>query len=103
MAELITGRSPIERGSYIVSELKMAMDRTKNLYNLHEMLDPAISEDTTLIGFENFVDLAMMCVEEFGDKRPTMSEVVRVIERILQLADSDDLQSEPSVFSISFK
>ncbi|XP_031251475.1 probable leucine-rich repeat receptor-like protein kinase At5g49770 [Pistacia vera] len=102
MAELITGRSPIQRGSYIVSELKMAMDRTKNLYNLHEMLDPAISGNTTLSGLENFVDLAMMCVEDLGANRPTMSEVVKEIENILQLADSDDLQSEPSVFSISF-
>ncbi|KAJ0040758.1 hypothetical protein Pint_27248 [Pistacia integerrima] len=80
----------------------MAMDRTKNLYNLHEMLDPAISGDTTLSGLENFVDLAMMCVEDLGANRPTMSEVVKEIENILQLADSDDLQSEPSVFSISF-
>ncbi|KAJ0098033.1 hypothetical protein Patl1_27875 [Pistacia atlantica] len=102
MAELITGRSPIQRGSYIVSELKMAMDRTKNLYNLQEMLDPAISGNTTLSGLENFVDLAMMCVEDLGANRPTMSEVVKEIENVLQLADSDDLQSEPSVFSISF-
>nr|DAD38792.1 TPA_asm: hypothetical protein HUJ06_013114 [Nelumbo nucifera] len=86
MLELITARKPIERGKYIVREVKMAIDKTKDLYGLHEFLDPAIGLGTTLKGFEKFVDLAMSCVEESGADRPMMSEVVKEIENIMQLA-----------------
>jgi serine/threonine protein kinase len=85
LLELITGRRPIERGKYIVKEVRNVMDKTKELYNLHEVLDPAIGLGTTLKGLEKFVDLAMRCVEETGAKRPTMGEVVKEIENIMQL------------------
>lgn len=86
MLELITAKRPIERGRYIVREVKTALDKTKDLYGLHEILDPIIGLLTTLGGFEKFVDLAMSCVEESGVDRPTMSEVVKEIETIMQLA-----------------
>ncbi|KAL5786886.1 hypothetical protein ACOSP7_003835 [Xanthoceras sorbifolium] len=86
MLELTTARSPIERGKYIVKEMKMAIDKKKDLYNLSELLDPNIGLAATLKGFEQFVDLAMKCVEESGADRPTMSEVVKKIENILELA-----------------
>uniref|UniRef100_A0A2N9HJQ1 non-specific serine/threonine protein kinase n=1 Tax=Fagus sylvatica TaxID=28930 RepID=A0A2N9HJQ1_FAGSY len=41
MLELITARKPIEKGKYIVREVQEAMDKTKDLYNLHEFLDPS--------------------------------------------------------------
>jgi serine/threonine protein kinase len=86
LLELITARRPIERGKYIVKEVRNAMDKTKELYNLHEILDPAIGLETMLKGLEKFVDLAMRCVEELGAKRPTMGEVVKEIEIIMQLS-----------------
>ncbi|XVF75117.1 hypothetical protein PTKIN_Ptkin13bG0162000 [Pterospermum kingtungense] len=86
MLEIITARKPIERGKYIVREVKMAMDRTKNLYNLQEILDPSIGLVSSPKGLEKFVDLAMICVEESGADRPTMGEVVKEIETIMQLA-----------------
>ncbi|KAK9286891.1 hypothetical protein L1049_015298 [Liquidambar formosana] len=86
MLELVTGRRPIERGKYIVREVRIAMDKTKDLYNLHEFLDPAIGLGTTLKGLERYMDLAMRCVEEAGADRPTMGEVVKQIENIMQLA-----------------
>ncbi|KAK9287574.1 hypothetical protein L1049_015995 [Liquidambar formosana] len=86
MLELVTGRRPLERGKYIVREVRTAMDKTKDLYNLHEILDPAIGLGTTLKGLERYVDLAMRCVEEAGADRPTMGEVVKQIENIMQLA-----------------
>ena len=85
LLELITAKKPIERGKYIVREMRMAMDKTKDLYNLHAFLDPAIGLGTRLTGFERFVDLAMRCVEDSGVDRPSMSEVVREIEAIMQL------------------
>jgi serine/threonine protein kinase len=52
LLELITGRRPIERGKYIVKEVRDAMDKTKELYDLHEILDPAIGLGTKLKGLE---------------------------------------------------
>ena len=86
MLEIITGRKPIEQGKYIVREVRMTMDTTKDLYNLQEILDQDISFGMTLKGLEKFVDLALRCVEESGAERPTMGEVVKEIENIMQLA-----------------
>ena len=89
MLELITARRPIEQGKYIVRVVQMAIDKTKSLYNLHQVLAPAMGSGTDLKGLEIFVDLAMLCVEEQQDKRPRMGEVVKEIENIMQLAGSN--------------
>ncbi|XP_074294394.1 leucine-rich repeat receptor protein kinase HPCA1-like [Silene latifolia] len=86
MLELITGKSPIDRGRYIVREVKNAMNRTEDLYGLHELLDSDIGLGTTLKGFEKYVDVSLMCVEELGDDRPAMGEVVKQLEDILEMA-----------------
>jgi hypothetical protein len=86
LLELITARMPIERGKYIVRVVQTAMDKTKVLYNLHDILDPAIGLQTSLKGLEKFVDLAMRCVEESGVNRPTMGMAVKEIENIMELA-----------------
>uniref|UniRef100_A0A3N7G7C6 non-specific serine/threonine protein kinase n=1 Tax=Populus trichocarpa TaxID=3694 RepID=A0A3N7G7C6_POPTR len=86
MLELLTGRRPIEKGKYVVREVKTALDRAKYLYNLGELLDSSIGLDTTLKGLDKFVDVALKCVEENESDRPTMGEVVKEIENILHLA-----------------
>ncbi|PRQ32061.1 putative protein kinase RLK-Pelle-LRR-VIII-1 family [Rosa chinensis] len=86
MLELITARRPIVQGKYIVRVVQMTMDKSKDLYNLDDILDPFIGLGTELKGVEMFVDLAMACVEELGDKRPRMGEVVKQIENIIQIA-----------------
>ncbi|KAI9397102.1 hypothetical protein POPTR_004G231700v4 [Populus trichocarpa] len=86
MLELLTGKRPIEKGKYVVREVKTALDRAKYLYNLGELLDSSIGLDTTLKGLDKFVDVALKCVEENGSDRPTMGEVVKEIENILHLA-----------------
>ncbi|KAL3729194.1 hypothetical protein ACJRO7_026312 [Eucalyptus globulus] len=86
MLELLTARRPIERGRYIVREVRVAMDKDKDLYNLQGILDPSISLGTSLKGLERFVELAMRCVEESGADRPTMGEVVKEIENIMVFA-----------------
>ncbi|KAI8022845.1 putative leucine-rich repeat receptor-like protein kinase [Camellia lanceoleosa] len=85
MIELITAKQPIEKGKYIVREVRQKIDKTKDLYDLHEIIDPNIL-GTALKGLEKFVDLAMRCVEEEGAARPTMGEVVKEIENIMQIA-----------------
>nr|GEW34524.1 probable leucine-rich repeat receptor-like protein kinase At5g49770 [Tanacetum cinerariifolium] len=86
MLELITARNPIEKGKYIVREVKETMDKEKVLYNLHDVLDPIIGLSSELQGLERFVDVALRCVEETGIQRPRMSEVVKEIENIMELA-----------------
>ncbi|KAH0987332.1 hypothetical protein GBA52_014509 [Prunus armeniaca] len=76
----------------------MAMDKTKDLYNLQKILDPAIGLGRELKGLENFVDLAMLCLEDLQAKRPRMGEVVKEIENIIQLAalNTSDISASTS-------
>lgn len=85
MLELITARQPIEKGKYIVREVRMVMDkRDEEHYGMKELMDPSIRNTTNPIGFGKFLEVAMQCVEESAADRPTMSEVVKAIETILQ-------------------
>lgn len=86
MLELITARKPIEKGSYIVKVVRNSIDKTKELYGLHETLDPILISGSTLKGFKKFVDLSMKCLEESRADRPKMSDVVKELEDMLQLA-----------------
>lgn len=86
LLELLTAKTPIEKGKYIVREVKQAMDKTKDLYNLSEVIDPAIAFVHELKGLERFVDLALNCVEEVGANRPVMSDVVKELESIMKFA-----------------
>ncbi|KAI5593138.1 hypothetical protein BDE02_04G198300 [Populus trichocarpa] len=86
LLELVSGRKPLERGKYLVAEVSRSLDRKKDLYSLHELLDPSIGLDTKPKGLDKIVDLALKCVQEKGSDRPTMGEVVKEIENILHLA-----------------
>ncbi|KAK7302868.1 hypothetical protein RJT34_13765 [Clitoria ternatea] len=83
MLELVTARRPIEQGKYIVREVMRVMDTSKDLYNLHSILDQTIIKATRPKGLEKFVLLAMRCVKEYAADRPTMAEVVKEIENII--------------------
>ncbi|CAN4110817.1 unnamed protein product [Withania somnifera] len=85
LLEIVTGKIPIDKGRYIVREVKNAMDKTKDMYNLQELLDPAVRAGATPRSLEKFVDLSLKCVEEEGINRPTMSEVVKEIENVMQM------------------
>ena len=79
MLELITTRMLIE---WVVQP---TIDGTKHLYNLQEILDPTIGLQTSLKGLEKFVDLAMRSVEESKSNRPTMGDMVKEIEKVMQM------------------
>lgn len=85
MLELITSRQPIEKGKYIVREVRTLMNKNdEEHYGLRELMDPVVRNTPILIGFGRFLELAMQCVEESAADRPTMSEVVKALETILQ-------------------
>ncbi|KAK1436662.1 hypothetical protein QVD17_02444 [Tagetes erecta] len=97
MLELITARNPIHKGRHIVREVKQVMNKNKELYNLHEVLDPTIGSGSQLKGLERFVDLSLKCVEERGNQRPSMSEVVKELEVIMTMVGlSPDNEPSPS-------
>lgn len=75
LLELVSGRKPLERGKYLVAEVSSSLDRKKDLYNLHELLDPSIRLDTMPKGLDKMVDLAMKCVQEKGSDRDRKSVV----------------------------
>ncbi|KAI4296121.1 hypothetical protein L6164_036106 [Bauhinia variegata] len=102
MLELITARKPIERGQYIVKIVRKEIDKTKELYGLHGLVDPAIGLSLTLPSFEKFVDLTMNCLEESSTNRPTMTDVVREIESML-LQAGPNLTPESASTSVSFE
>ncbi|XP_076952522.1 leucine-rich repeat receptor protein kinase HPCA1-like [Bidens hawaiensis] len=85
MLELITARNPIEKGKYIVTEVKESMKKNKELYDLQDILDPVIGSSSPLKGLEKFVDIALRCVEDTRNLRPTMSEVVKELEYIMEM------------------
>ncbi|KAK6144928.1 hypothetical protein DH2020_021748 [Rehmannia glutinosa] len=85
MLELITAKQPIEKGKYIVREVRIAMNKNDEThYGLRDFMDPVIRNTPNLIGFPRFLELAIQCVEESASDRPTMSEVVKSLETILQ-------------------
>jgi serine/threonine protein kinase len=85
MLELITARQPIEKGSYIVREIKSVIDQyDQEYYGLKALIDPSIRDSAKLVGFRRFVRLAMECVEESAVDRPTMNDVVKELEIIIQ-------------------
>ncbi|XP_062095591.1 leucine-rich repeat receptor protein kinase HPCA1-like [Humulus lupulus] len=103
MLELITAKKPIERGKYVVREIRLAMDKTKDLYNLHSFIDSTMGLGTRLIGFDKYVDLALECVGDSGVDRPTMSDVVKEIEAIMKLAGlNPNADSEPTSASYEY-
>lgn len=89
MLELITARRPIERGKYIVKVVKNAIDKTKELNGLTEILDPVIDFKVSLNSFEKFIDLTMKCVEESSSNRPSMNYALKEIENMLLLAGTN--------------
>lgn len=85
LLELITAKQPIEKGRYIVREIRTAIDQyDQEYYGLKGLIDPTIRDSAKLIGFRRFVQLAMECVEESAVDRPTMNDVVKELEVIIQ-------------------
>ncbi|KAI9121130.1 hypothetical protein K1719_008163 [Acacia pycnantha] len=102
MLELVTARRPIEKGKYIVREVQNVMDTSKELFNLHSIIDPFINKVTPPPhGLEKFVALAMRCVREYAAQRPSMAEVVKEIENIMELAGLNPTsESDPTTEEI---
>ncbi|XP_038905470.1 probable leucine-rich repeat receptor-like protein kinase At5g49770 isoform X3 [Benincasa hispida] len=104
MLELLTAKLPIEKGKYIVREVRMSMNKSdEEYYGLKHIMDATIIDNTTkLIGFGKFLELAMQCVEEVAADRPTMGEVVKAIENMLQNDGTDTTSTSASSSATDF-
>jgi hypothetical protein len=84
MLELVSGRQPIEKGKYVVREVRQAIDPAdRDYYGLRAIVDPAIRDAARTPGFRRFVQLAMQCVDESAAARPNMGTVVKEVEAML--------------------
>ncbi|XP_035546888.1 probable leucine-rich repeat receptor-like protein kinase At5g49770 [Juglans regia] len=105
MLELLTSKRPIERGMYIVRQVRTAMNKDdEEHYGLWDMIDSSIRDTPNLIGFGQFLEITMQCIEDLPADRPTMSEVVKAFETILQnngMASSTSVLSSTSDFGAS--
>lgn len=99
MLELIVAKQPIEKGKYIVREAKRMFDASDAEFcGLKDMVDARITNTNHLAAFGKFVQLALRCVDEVATARPSMSEVVKEIEVMLQ---SEGLSSSSTSASTS--
>ncbi|KAI3752091.1 hypothetical protein L2E82_23263 [Cichorium intybus] len=86
LLELLTARSPIHRGKFIVRVINDAIGKSGDPNGLYTILDPSLGPSQNLGGLTEFLNLAMRCVQDSGVDRPKMGEVVREIENIIELA-----------------
>ena len=98
MLEMVSGRQPIEKGKYIVREVRQVLDPAdREYYGLRAIVDPAIRDAARTVGFRRYVQLAMQCVDESAASRPSMGTVVKEVEAmLLNEPDGDGLNSAGS-------
>ncbi|KAJ6803663.1 putative leucine-rich repeat receptor-like protein kinase isoform X2 [Iris pallida] len=99
MLELITAKQPIDKGKYIVREVRMAMDENEECYGLKQIMDPVIQNNPNLTGFKRIVELAMQCVEETAADRPAMNDLVKEFELMLQDSGGSNSNSNSAASS----
>lgn len=76
--ELLTSSQPLSHGKYIVREVQKAF-AVGGMESVEPLLDPC-TQEASPEDLERMVELALVCVEERGDDRPTMNDVVKVLE-----------------------
>ncbi|XP_010537840.1 PREDICTED: probable leucine-rich repeat receptor-like protein kinase At5g49770 [Tarenaya hassleriana] len=102
MLELITAKQPIEKGKYIVREVRLAVNKKDGEFcGLRDMMDHPLRDAGILPGFGRFLDLTLKCVEDSAAERPTMSDVVKEIEIIVQNDGSGTSSSASTSSSVT--
>lgn len=86
LLEILASRQPlVERGKYLVQEVKTAMDRGGINAIQCQILDPFLREaPISPEAFESFVSLSLRCVEDLAVNRPKMRDVVTELELIVE-------------------
>ncbi|KAL8130397.1 hypothetical protein V2J09_019552 [Rumex salicifolius] len=98
MLELLTAQKPIEKGKHIVRAVREEMSDPSGI---HTLVDPAIDSDLSMVGLREYLYLSLRCVEEYGAGRPSMNEIVKEIESIMD-SGGMDLESRTTSSMASF-
>jgi hypothetical protein len=90
MLEVISGRK-VSGESHLLDVVRTSINESdQEYYGLKDMIDPQIINQVTNIDLRMFVQLALVCTEEFQSERPFMSEVMKEIENILQIMEMQE-------------
>lgn len=93
LLELITARTPLQDGKFIVRLVNAALNSGGISGLQEELMDPFLKKcaiTDPLTGFKRFLSLALSCIEESGSGRPTMREVVKELESIVEMGSPAD-------------
>lgn len=94
LLQLITRRRLSDIGEHPYCLLPDRVDYTFKSRGItgvkEELMDPLL-RDSLLVGFERFLSLAITCVRVYRSQRPSMREVVRELESILDLEMDMDI------------
>ncbi|XP_042511451.1 probable LRR receptor-like serine/threonine-protein kinase At1g06840 isoform X5 [Macadamia integrifolia] len=92
--ELLTGMQPISHGKNIVREVNMAFQSGMIVSVMDERMGSYPSECA-----EKFAKLALKCVQDETEVRPSMAEVVRELENIIPMILESDATATGSTCS----
>ncbi|QCE12696.1 interleukin-1 receptor-associated kinase 4 [Vigna unguiculata] len=91
LLEVLCGRQPLLR--MVEKQQVSLVDWAKHRYEkgfLGEIVDPALKDQIAPHCLRKFGELALSCLLEDGTQRPSMNDVVGVLEFVLQLQLQDD-------------
>lgn len=92
--EILTGMHPISHGKNIVREVNLSYQSGVTFSIIDERMGSYPSEHV-----EKFLTLALKCVNDEPDNRPTMAEVVRELENIWNVMPESDTRRAESITS----
>lgn len=100
LLELLSGRRSIDRArrSREQSLVDYARPYLKKPEKLYRIMDPALEGQYSCKGAEQAAQVAYKCLSQNSKSRPTMREVVKSLEPILDM--DDYLQVGPFVFTV---
>lgn len=100
LVELLTGRKSVDksRPSREQNLVEWARPLLKNPRKLSRIMDPRLEGQYSETGAQKAAALAYQCLSHRPKLRPTMSEVIKILE---PLKDLDDIQIGTFVFAVS--
>ncbi|KAM3359307.1 serine/threonine-protein kinase RIPK [Capsicum galapagoense] len=89
LLELLTGRQAIDkkRPSREQNLVEWAKPFLRNVHKLNRLIDPRLEDQYSTQGAKKVAALAYKCLSQQPKSRPTMSNVVKILEPILDLKD----------------
>ena len=83
LLEVVTGKLPIRGDKSIIKEVITALEGGEIDLVIKDIVDPNL-RDYPVKAAKRIVEIALNCVQHEPDERPTMSEVVKELEALVQ-------------------